>query len=936
MFRTRRCRKGAVCAGLLLAVGIFSRPAEAAMSVQGNLWLSEGFEAASLDALNASWTFFPRDAWRVEERLAVEGSHSLAVSAGAENTTASVTVVRASDQPGEIVFGGWICIKDAEVGRYAQVTMTCKAKPSGPPNTGFPVDDEPVWTAASREFRADTQPTWFEQRFSVPVAFREVTLTLTLDTPIGEVFFDQLFIADVDGFSADWDVEKRVDSEPAQWRVAEAGYRITAQAPGAEDRDVLWADVDFSRFFLAHGERGMLDRGSVRLWAVAGERAEPQDVVCDYVQSSLEDHFQHNGMVRWRAADWAGRYELYFSPSGPNGESSEPDPVMPGAGELFRYAPDVIAPAWGGWPGSRLAVLDADGDGDWDLYPGNAAEGNFICRNIGSNEQPLFAPRVKRLSSDKSPASARTGVWLDWDGDGDNDRILGIRKPRGGYVDGALLQFGFAENTGSSMAEGAKLIDESGQVVELSDATWFMIDQGDLDNDGRPDLTVGTAMGTLDLFLNRGLKSGRAVVKHVQVPFNLYSREPFESGDMTLKPVVIDWDGDGDDDIVFTAWQSFFWLLLNEGQAGTVAFDPVRQLMQKGGYLALGDSAAPHAVDWDGDGDLDLLSGSVSGHIGYFENIGSREKPLFAGMVELKNDLGDSIYITAKGHAAIQGPPETMWGYLSCESWDVDHDGDLDLIVNDALGRLRWIENIGTRSEPVLSHDVHEFLHKGAPVTTPWRNRPGVTDMTGDGLMDVFVMNRFGDLVCFQQSKNDPSVFSKVRNAGSRVSNTIPLNTKKRAGARGRRNIDAGDFDGDGLIDLLVAKSRRAAPAGSIWFLKNVGSNSDPVFDMNLLQARNGPFLEWTGSAGHEQWHVGCPEMVDWNGDGEIDILNGIESGRFAFYAADYFKGDAFSAVELLSVEKKCPAGSEKIGLKDSPCELQELGAQALPLQALP
>jgi hypothetical protein len=929
------CREKIIQTGLL-CVGLWAGTARATMTFDGKLLLSESFEAGTLDSLDGSWSFSPRDAWRIDDRQAVEGKKALAVSAGAKNTSASVTVVRQSDKPGEIVFGGWVSIKDAKVGRYALVRLTCEAKPSGPPNTTIPVDDEPVYYAVSREFRADTQPTWFEHRFSVPVSFREVTLKLTLDTPIGEVFFDQLFIAEAEGFSADWNVERKTVSSPSEWRTADADYRLIMRAPTAKDRDILWADVDFARFFLAHGERGMLDRGSAELWAVAGDRAELLDVVCDYVQSTLEDHYQHNGMVRWRARDWAERYELYFNSAGPRGESSEPDPVIIGAGELLRYAPDVIAPVWGGWPGTRLAVMDADGDGDWDLYIGNRAEGWFICRNVGSNEEPLFAPLARRLSSDKSPTSVRTGVWLDWDGDGNNDRIRGISNPRGTYVDGATLNFGFGKNTGTHIASDTRLVDEAGSEIELADATWFLIDSGDFDNDGRPDLVVGTAMGTLDLLLNRGMSGDRAVVEHVQVPFNFYSAEPYESGDMALKPVVIDWDGDGNDDIVFTAWQGFVWLLLNDGKPETVSFAPARQLMQKGGYLALGDSATPHLVDWDGDGDLDILSGSVSGHIGYFENIGSRLKPEFAGMVEMENDLGESIYITAKGEAPIQGPAETMWGYLSVQSWDVDQDGDLDLIINDSLGRLRWIENIGTRTEPVLSHQYHDFMYKGSPVITPWRNRPGVTDLNGDGLLDLFVLDDQGDLVWYQQSETDPSSFSSVRKVGSRISNTIPLNPVKRAGGRGRRNIDAGDFDGDGLIDLLVAKSRQADPEGSIWFLKNIGSNNEPVFDVGMLQARDGTFLEWTGSAGHEQWHVGSPEMVDWNGDGETDILNGIESGRFAFYAADYFKGDAFPAVELLSLEKRDNDGVKKILLDDSHPLLLELKYQKTPLQALP
>ena len=904
--------------------------------IPGNLLSSGSFENTTIEQLDATWDFSPAGAWRIDDRQVVDGIHSLAVTASTNKPVASAKLSRPARSSGDIVFGGWISLKGSAVGRNALVRMTCTAEPSGPPGTAFFVPDESDYYAVSREFRADTQPTYFEHRFSVPVSYKSLTLSLSIDTGVGDVYFDQLFIKEGTNTLANWVVEKQTEPSPAVWRAGtNVEYRISARAPTAASNDVLWADVDFARFFFAYGERSPLNRGSVQVWAISTNRAERLAAVSDDALPTLEDHYQHNGLVRWRAKDWAERYEIYFSPAGKNGDSSEPEPVTLDVGEMLSYAPERQSPAWGGWPGAMLEVMDADGDGDWDLYPGTSDEGYYICRNIGSNTSPLFAPRSRLLPTDKAPSSARAAAWMDWDGDGDNDRMSGVKEALGTYINGANLRFSFNLNTGSSLASSTRVVDTGGNEIVLSDATWFLIDVGDFDNDGKPDLVVGTAMGTLDLLLNRGMSSGQAVVEHVQVPFNRYSTDPYESGDMALKPVVVDWDGDGDDDIVFTAWQGFFWLLKNQGISNTVNFAAAEQFRQCGGHLALGDSATPEVVDWDNDGDMDLIAGSVSGHIGYFQNIGNRTNPVFVGMVELTNNLGDPVYITPKGKTPIQGPAETMWGYLSCEAWDVDRDNDLDLIINDSLGRLRWIENIGTRSAPVLSSQIHDFIYTNAPVITPWRNRPGVTDLNKDGLVDIFTLDAVGDLVLYRQSGSDPSVLVSRTKMGSTNSSTISINSRT-AGPGGRSNIDAGDYDGDGDTELIIVKSRDYLPAGTALLLKNVGSDRSPVFEVGALTARGGSFLEWTGSAGHEQWHNGSPELTDWDGDGKNELLFGVETGRFTLYAPDYFAGTAFPVVELLLVEKRNGQGTEKIILDGSRTMLQELGSKQTPLQILP
>ncbi len=103
-----------------------------------------------------------------------------------------------------------------------------------------------------------------------------------------------------------------------------------------------------------------------------------------------------------------------------------------------------------------------------------------------------------------------------------------------------------------------------------------------------------------------------------------------------------------------------------------------------------------------------------------FENTGTPTQPNYKGGVFLQDDSGEPFFFNAvENGGTVQGMEEQYWGYLSCVPRDVDGDGDLDIIISDCLGKVRWIENTGTRQKPVLSKNVRNFYYGSQPLVTP-------------------------------------------------------------------------------------------------------------------------------------------------------------------------------------------------------------------------
>lgn len=146
--------------------------------------------------------------------------------------------------------------------------------------------------------------------------------------------------------------------------------------------------------------------------------------------------------------------------------------------------------------------------------------------------------------------------------------------------------------------------------------------------------------------------------------------------------------------------------------------------------MVTGCASAVHAVDWNGDGRIDLLVGDISGHVWFIPNEGTSISYAFGKPVKLKVEGKD---LRVEGDA---GPFVCDW----------DEDGKLDLLVGAGDGSVSFFRNVGSNKEPILSKpellvgptniwsgDIPKTPRRGV------RTKVCAVDWNGDGKLDLLV-----------------------------------------------------------------------------------------------------------------------------------------------------------------------------------------------------
>lgn len=238
----------------------------------------------------------------------------------------------------------------------------------------------------------------------------------------------------------------------------------------------------------------------------------------------------------------------------------------------------------------------------------------------------------------------------------------------------------------------------------------------DLDGDGDFDMLVGEYYGAITYYENTGSADSANFASPSTNPFGI------AGGYYIALPALADIDGDGDLDLFTGSYGGDIYFQENTGDDTSPSFGNIQ--VNPFGLTSTYYVAAPTLVDIDNDGDYDLFVGEYYGTTVFFENTGTASNPLFAAPVS--NPFGlTSVYEFAFPEAA-----------------DLDGDGDYDLLIGEYYGDLLYFENTGDASNPSFA----------APVTNPFGlesayELPGIAiaDLDNDGDMDVMVGEYYGD-----------------------------------------------------------------------------------------------------------------------------------------------------------------------------------------------
>ena len=169
----------------------------------------------------------------------------------------------------------------------------------------------------------------------------------------------------------------------------------------------------------------------------------------------------------------------------------------------------------------QFEAVDADGDGDFDILWDKNGRGTWLQRNIGSNSEPRFLPRSRALPTDRLPSPELSYITLDWDGDGVSDRVRFRRHPRTNRyhnMKGDIV----VELTRNGKRTPQVVHTPDGRPVEFPNSSWSALKAADMDNDGRPDLLVGTANSDLFVLTNKGVDGEIACCGSEQSTFRIF------------------------------------------------------------------------------------------------------------------------------------------------------------------------------------------------------------------------------------------------------------------------------------------------------------------------------------------------------------------------------------------------------------------------------
>lgn len=378
------------------------------------------------------------------------------------------------------------------------------------------------------------------------------------------------------------------------------------------------------------------------------------------------------------------------------------------------------------------------------------------------------------------------------------------------------------------------------QSVAITGGSPYYLAPCDVDSDGDPDVLCsapgGSNAGVLLLSNNAGVLASPRLI----------------GGDPSTYPLeVADLNGDGHGDLLASSYSGGLQVFLGDGAGEFGRRAPEIPMPGQSYAISL------HSGDWDGDGDLDLVTfDQTSGTVVTTQNLGpggfaaavshpgGEVTKIFAagdlnqdGRADLVVLTKSPVSLAVKLSDATGAFPATASLGLEVESaalGDWDRDGHPDIIVG-------YGTPVGTFRYAWLRGHGDGLFNAAATLLTI--NRVGtnfaLADFTGDGRLDLLF-----------QAQSDQVTLAVGTPAGG-LASPVAIGD-----ALDPQSYLVGDVDGDGRPDCIIVESFAAAPTLARIFLNQGGGSFAPA--TSLTQ----PINRYPGAAA----------LLDMEGDHKLDL----------------------------------------------------------------